>query len=52
MSDNLILGHEKVIFTSENHFLVPRKQYKGQKFELLINKLINIHLLTLIFVQI
>ena len=37
MSDNLILGDEKIIFTSENNFLVPQKQYNGQKFELLFS---------------
>ena len=40
MSDNLILRDEKIIFSSENHFLVPQKHYF--KFELLFSKLINI----------
>ena len=56
MSDNLILGDEKMIFTSEKKILAPLKEYDGQKFELILSKLINIHLsaphlLILIFVQ-
>jgi hypothetical protein len=43
MSDNLILGDDKFIFSSENHFLVPPKEYDGQKFELSFRKLINNH---------